>query len=78
MPQPNEATRLRWGRAVAARRDEMRMSQFKLAIAADLHPQTISKFERGIESVSKDTRERIAAALDTTVDELFATEEAVA
>ena len=64
--------RERFGAGVKHYRDMRRISQVKLGLAADLHPQTISDIERGVMGTSKETKDAIAAALNVTVDDLLA------
>jgi transcriptional regulator with XRE-family HTH domain len=67
--------RRQFGAAVKHYREDVRrMSQFKLAVATDLHPQTISDIERGVTGTLPATRATIAAALGVTVADLTAQE----
>lgn len=76
MTEPTEqALRRQFGVAVKHHREDVRrMSQFKLAVATDLHPQTISDIERGVTGTSAATRAVIAAALGVTVADLMVPE----
>jgi transcriptional regulator with XRE-family HTH domain len=60
----------RWGDAVQALLEEHGMSQAELARLAGLHPDTVSHVVHG-GHCSTETLERIAAAFDVDVSELF-------
>jgi transcriptional regulator with XRE-family HTH domain len=60
----------RWGDAVQALLEEQGMSQVDLARRAGLHPATVSHVVHG-GHCSTDTLEKIAAALDVDLAELF-------
>jgi transcriptional regulator with XRE-family HTH domain len=52
--------------AVIAARKRKRWSQFRFAVAADVHPNTVSIFERTGHCTQR-TAERLAAALGVSV-----------
>lgn len=60
------------GYKIKERREELRMSQEELSEKAGVTRQTISLIETGkIENVTLATMKAIAAALDSTVSEIF-------
>ena len=63
----------RFGAAVRARRQELRLSQADLAESAKLHEVQISRVETGAANVSLATIAALAAALDVEVSDLFST-----
>lgn len=73
-----------WGTRVAARREELHLSQTDLAELCEVTQQTISKIERGLMIPLDRLKIALATHLRTTPDQLFswpagvATEGAVA
>lgn len=66
------------GTRVRARREELGLSQERLAEAAGVHRVTIVNVEAGESRPNVDTLVRLAAALNTTVGALLGETEAVA
>ena len=64
--------RERFGDAVRARREGLGLTQEELAGRAGIHRTYLSDVERGGRNLSLVTIERLAAALDVTMSELFA------
>lgn len=58
--------------AIRARREELGMSQETLAAKAEVHRTYASSIERAKVAISIEVAERVAAALDLTLSELFA------
>jgi transcriptional regulator with XRE-family HTH domain len=58
------------GNVIGRRRRDRKLSQEKLAFAADLHRTYISLLERGRKSPTLDTLHEIARALGTTTSKL--------
>ena len=52
-------------------RNDMKISQEQLAEIADLHRTYIGRIERAEKNVTLTTLEKIAFALDTTLEKLF-------
>jgi transcriptional regulator with XRE-family HTH domain len=67
--QPTIEERL--GDAIRIRREELKLSQEKLAFECDLHRTYISQLERGLKSPTVRTLSLIAEALKITSDELL-------
>lgn len=63
--------RVEWGSRVRRRRGARALSCRRLAALADIDPGNLSGIETGRRSTSDEMKLRIAAALDTTVGELF-------
>jgi transcriptional regulator with XRE-family HTH domain len=63
--------RERFGDAVRGRREELELTQEELAERAHLHRTYLSDIERGSRNVSLINIERMAAALDLPISELF-------
>lgn len=51
-------------------RRQAELTQMQLAVKADIHPVTLSKYERGVQRPSLIVAQRIAAALGISVDEI--------
>lgn len=64
--------RERFGLAVKIRREGLGLTQEDLAAVAGIHRTYLSDVERGTRNVSLVNVERLAAALRTTMGELFA------
>lgn len=60
------------GLAIRRRRQEMGFSQERLAEVADVHRNFVGHVERGEQNVSIDSLVRFAAALKTSLADLFA------
>jgi len=60
----------RWGEAVAGLLEEQGMTQVELARLAGVHPETVSHVVHG-GHCSTETLEKLAAALDVDLGELF-------
>ena len=60
-----------WGELVRSRREILGLTQVDLALLIDRRQATISRIERGTSSPSDATKYRLAAALRTTVQDLF-------
>ena len=67
----NSNITIRFGKAVRQRRTELGISQEELAMRCDLHRTYVSDIERGERNVSLRNIERLAAALEISVAELF-------
>jgi CheY-like chemotaxis protein len=65
--------RLRFGSAVKAARNQMKISQDELAYRAGLHRTYVSDIERGARNLSLASIEKLAAALEVSVPRLFNT-----
>ena len=63
--------RERFGFAVKIRREELKMTQEDLADKAGIHRTYLSDVERGSRNLSLVNIERLAAALDMPISELF-------
>ena len=63
--------RERFGFAVKLRREELELTQEDLADKAGIHRTYLSDIERGSRNVSLINIERLAAALDLPLSELF-------
>jgi transcriptional regulator with XRE-family HTH domain len=61
----------RFGKKVAKRRRDLKLSQAELAKAADLDRTYISGIERGVQNPSLKNISRIANALNLKITELF-------
>ena len=68
--------RERFGSAVKARREALGLTQEDLAEKARIHRTYLSDVERGTRNLALVTIERLAAALATSMAELFAAVEA--
>lgn len=66
------------GAAIAARRDELGLTQSDLASETGIDQRTISAYEKGKFQPPLDRRMKIAKALKTTHDALFSVDEVVA
>jgi transcriptional regulator with XRE-family HTH domain len=64
--------RERFGYAVKVRREELGLTQEDLADKAGIHRTYLSDVERGTRNLSLVNIERLAAALDTRMSDLFA------
>lgn len=60
------------GRAVAARRDELGLTQEQLALRADLHQRWISNVENGHRNPSYASLRRLATGLEMRTSDLVA------
>ena len=60
------------GLAIRRRRQELGFSQERLAEVADVHRNFVGHVERGEQNVSIDSLVRFAAALKTSLADLFA------
>jgi transcriptional regulator with XRE-family HTH domain len=60
-----------WGSAIAARRNELGLTQKELATQVKTTQQYLGLIERGGVEPRLDLRIRIATALDTTPEQLF-------
>jgi transcriptional regulator with XRE-family HTH domain len=69
--------RERFGYAVKARREALGLTQEDLAEKARIHRTYLSDIERGTRNLSLVNIERLAAALDLTIADLFADVESV-
>lgn len=67
-----------WGARITERRTAAGMSRATLAAAVGCHRQHIYKLENGEHAPSDALRIKLAAALNTTVPELFSYEDAAA
>jgi transcriptional regulator with XRE-family HTH domain len=65
------------GRAVAARRGELQLTQEQLANDTDLHQRWISNVETGKRNPSYASLRRLAAGLELTASELIARAEQI-
>ena len=63
--------RLRFGSAIKAARNHLKISQDELAYRAGLHRTYVSDIERGARNLSLASIEKLAAALDVSVPALF-------
>jgi len=63
--------RIRFGKAVRYRRNELEISQEELAERADLHRTYISDLERGRRNISLENIEKLAKALNLSISELI-------
>ncbi len=63
--------RIRFGKAVRYRRNELEISQEELAERANLHRTYISDLERGRRNVSLENIEKLAKALNLSISELI-------
>lgn len=70
-PIQKDDVRLRFGSAVKAARNHLRISQDELAYRAGLHRTYISDIERGARNLSLASIEKLAAALEVSVSALF-------
>ena len=68
--------RERFGYAVKVRREELGLTQEDLADRAGIHRTYLSDVERGTRNLSLVNIERLAAALEVKLSELFAVVEA--
>jgi transcriptional regulator with XRE-family HTH domain len=66
----SEVAMARWGDAVAGLLEEQGMTQAELARLAGVHPETVSHVVHG-GHCSTETLEKLAAALDVDLGELF-------
>jgi transcriptional regulator with XRE-family HTH domain len=69
--QPSEDIRMRFGKAVRKRRNELKISQEDFAELAGLHRTYISDLERGTRNISLENIEKLAKALDLSISELM-------
>ena len=76
MPRPPTPQRA-LGEAVAARRQELGLTQEALSLHADLHQRWISNIENGWRNPSYGSLRRLAAGLDLTASQLIARAEAI-
>lgn len=60
-----------FGKAIRARRQELGITQEDLAAKAEIHRTYIGDIERGARNVALRNIEKLAAALELTVAELF-------
>ena len=63
--------RVRFGRAVRRRREQLQISQEELAHRAEMHRTYVGDIERGARNVSLINIERLARALELKPSELF-------
>ena len=63
--------RLKLGRAIRGRRENLHLSQEKLAELADVHRNYIGLIERGEQNVSIDSLVRIAKGLKSSLAQLM-------
>ena len=70
-PIPKDDVRMRFGSAVKAARNHLRISQDELAFRAGLHRTYISDIERGARNLSLASIEKLAMALEISVPALF-------
>jgi transcriptional regulator with XRE-family HTH domain len=66
-----QVLKIEWGRGVRLRRKAQGLSADRLARLADVTTSYIGRIELGIDSPRDMVRIRLAAALGTTVEELF-------
>jgi transcriptional regulator with XRE-family HTH domain len=76
MPAPPPFKRA-LGKAVAARRKELKLTQEQLANDTELHQRWISNVETGKRNPSYASLRRLAASLDLTASELIARAEQI-
>ncbi|TMF48719.1 MAG: helix-turn-helix transcriptional regulator [Chloroflexi bacterium] len=69
--RPSEDIRIRLGKAVRKRRNELKISQEDFAELAGLHRTYISDLERGTCNISLENIEKLAKALDLSISELM-------
>jgi len=69
--RPSEDIRIRLGKAVRKRRNELKISQEDFAELAGLHRTYISDLERGTRNISLENIEKLAKALDLSISELM-------
>ena len=69
--QPTMDIRIRFGKAVRYRRNELEISQEELAERANLHRTYISDLERGRRNISLENIEKLAKALNLSISELI-------
>ncbi len=62
------------GRTIAKQRNSLRMTQEELAVALDIDPMTVSRFERGITLPSLLTLQQIAEVFGVAMSSLLANE----
>ena len=62
----------RFGIAVRKRRNELGISQEKLAERSGLHRTYVADIERGIRNVSLENIEKLAVGLEISISSLFA------
>lgn len=72
-PPSKEKVQLAFGAAVRKRREELLLTQEKLAELADLHTNYVSSVERGERNLGLHNIARLAYALDVNVSELVST-----
>ncbi len=70
-PKPKSQLVQKFGKRVRSTRQEQGLSQEDLAAKAKLHRTYISLIERGKQSATLDTMEKIAAALGVPVKKLM-------
>ncbi len=71
MPKSKADVRERFGDAVRLRREELGLTQEDLAELSRIHRTYVSDVERGTRNLSLVNIERVAAALQMTMSELF-------
>lgn len=71
MPLTEEEIRKQWGRAIAARREALGMTQTQFAEKVGIAQSNISSIERGATGGKETTRIAIARALGVEVSELY-------
>jgi len=64
--------RIRFGRAVRKRRQELGLSQEELADRAGIHRTYVGDVERGERNIALQNIEKLAKALDVSISTLFA------
>jgi transcriptional regulator with XRE-family HTH domain len=69
---PTRTSQRALGRAVAARREELGITQEELALRSDLHQRWISNVETGRRNPSYESLRRLAAGLGLRLSELAA------
>ena len=71
MPDDEQLLQSQWGERLRARRLALGLSQYDLAPAAEISVPYLSLLERGVNNPGNGVRMRLAAALGTTVEDLF-------
>ncbi len=72
MKQAKATILIRFGQAVRKRRVELDLSQEDLAERADLHRTYLADIERGVRNLSLRNIEKLARALEISIEDLFA------
>jgi transcriptional regulator with XRE-family HTH domain len=71
MQKPISNPKKRFGEAVRKRRNELQLSQEKLAEKARLHRTYIADIERGERNISLESIVKVIQALDLTLEQFF-------